>query len=85
MANDKQEFISVVKEALNEVLKDRSSIDANTHRMHHEFVENLIICAKRRREIFDGVVKYIAGIWIVAGIGFVLSKVGQAVIDSISK
>lgn len=85
MANDKEEFVSAVKEALAEALKDRSSIDANTHRMHHDFVDNLIICAKRRREIFDGVVKYIAGIWIVSVVAFVLSQAGKAVLGTLDK
>jgi hypothetical protein len=85
MANEKEEFISAVKEALSNALDERNSIDAKTHHSHHEFVENLIVCAKRRREIFDGIVKYIAGIWIVSLVAFVLSQAGKAVIASLDK
>jgi hypothetical protein len=85
MDNNKAEFVEAVKEALSRALDERGSVDAVTHRAHHDFVDNLIACSKRRREIFDGVVKYVMGIGVVAAGAFFVGAIGNAVVETIKE
>lgn len=63
---DRNELIAAFNAALNE----RDRIDAETHRVHHEYVRNLIVCSERRRQIFDSAVKQMAGWAMVAAVGW---------------
>lgn len=75
------DFIEAVKQAVSSALDERNRVDAETHRAHHDYVANLIECSRRRREIFDSVVKYVAGIGALSAIGFV----GAAVVTAVWK
>ena len=77
------DFIEAVKQAVSSALDERNRVDAETHRAHHDYVADLIECSKRRREIFDSVVKYVAGIGVVSAIGFVGAAVIAAILKSL--
>ena len=79
MATGKEDLIDAIKEAITATLDERNRVDAQTHKTHHDYVADLIECSRRRREIFDGVIKYVAGIGALAA----LSYVGTAVIKAL--
>lgn len=80
MPTGKDDLISAIREAITSTLDERNRVDAQTHKTHHDYVADLIECSKRRREIFDGVVKYIAGIGALAAVSYI----GAAVIKALT-
>lgn len=79
MTDDQNAFIAAIRHAVASTLDERNRVDAETHRVHHDYVGNLIECSKRRRDIFDSVIKYVAGIAILGMIGFI----GRAVLKAL--
>jgi len=67
-----------LRQALGEVLDERGRIDAETHRVHHDFVADRIECAIRRRAIFDAVVKHVVGWGVVVGVGWLGAQILKA-------
>lgn len=70
--------LDTVRAALAEELDTRNRIDAETHKVHHDYVSNLIECSRRRREIFDATIKQAMGWGFIAA----LAWFGLAVYES---
>jgi len=78
-----QELARIIRHAVAEELDGRDRIDAETHRVHHDWVREQIECARRRREIVLRAAQQ-AGQWaIVAALGFVGWAVWEAIVRKI--
>lgn len=69
---NQKELQEVISVAVDSVLSSRSSIDAETHRAHHEFIarqkERYELCRTNRQKIINGIITAI-GIMAVSAIG----------------
>lgn len=66
-----EELQQVISAAVDATLKSRSSIDAETHRSHHDFVSQQIerqqLCRTNRQKIINGMVMAF-GIMLLSGL-----------------
>jgi len=56
-----------IKQAVHAALSERESIDRDTHKSHHDFVQDEIERTRRRRENFDKIRAQVGG-WLVISI-----------------
>lgn len=64
-----------LKEALDEVLTARRSIDEETHRRHHDFVQDEIRRRQQRREFYGRIKGNVFGwliITVIGGLGLII-------------
>lgn len=70
--------LSAIRRAFAEELDRRSRIDAEQHAKHHQFIDDLLRCRARRREIAMRVTQQVLGAGAVVGLAWLGSVVLRA-------
>ena len=70
-----------IKEALGELFDERRKIDEPKHKLHHDFVEVLVIKAKKRDDLIEKAKGTLVGALVIVVLGW-LAWLGDLVIDA---
>ena len=75
---DEDEVVALFRKAVSQELESRDRIDAETHKEHHAFIEDLLECSRRRRKLMDAIMPQVLGWGIIAILGWIGYAVYQA-------
>lgn len=75
---------AVLTDIINQTLDSRDRIDAETHRMQHEYLECLIEEHKRKKAFWDRIQRSAIG-WILGAILSAVSAIGIHLYDLLKK
>jgi len=79
MGDDKEreEQVALIVEVVRRVLDKSRFVDAETHRVHHTFVDEEIERRHRKRELWDKVAQQVMGAAIIGAGLIMLTALGQ--------
>mgnify|MGYP001586552316 CR=1 FL=1 len=79
ISGGKMPELESLKQALHEVLQEHRSVDAEQHRMHHDYIADQIERSRIRRDRLEKVRTHVLGWGAVSAVGSVVYFLGEGV------